>query len=215
MERIRKLLESDSPIKWVFYGDSITHGALHTFGQRDYAELFGERIRFELGRSMDVVITTAISGDNTRGLLAGFDWRVAQFDPDVVFVMIGMNDCSEGNDISIDEFEGNLRQLTERMAEVGAVAVLQTTCPILDGQALDRSQFIDKYMEVIRKLARSLDLPLVDHTRFWRDRADSFSYWMSNAFHPNEYGHRALAACLYRELGIFDESSQSCRLHIP
>ena len=64
---------------------------------------FAERIRFELGRTMDVVITTAISGDNTRGPLAGFDWRVAQFDPDVVFVMIGMNDCSEGNDISVEE----------------------------------------------------------------------------------------------------------------
>jgi hypothetical protein len=70
-------------------------------------------------------------------------------------------------------------------------------------------------MDVIRKLARNLSLPLIDHTLFWADRADSFSYWMSNAFHPNEFGHRAFAACLYRELGIFDESSQSCRLHIP
>lgn len=92
-------IEAARPIKWVFYGDSITHGRYTRSVSGITQCSFAERIRFELGRTMDVVITTAISGDNTRGPLAGFDWRVAQFDPDVVFVMIGMNDCSEGNDI--------------------------------------------------------------------------------------------------------------------
>lgn len=57
MERIKKLLRSDDPLTWVFYGDSITHGLSHTFGHRDYAELFAERVRYELGRAMDIIIT--------------------------------------------------------------------------------------------------------------------------------------------------------------
>ena len=132
MERIRHILEGSEPAKWVFYGDSITHGALHTFGQRDYAELFAERLRYELGRTMDVVLTTAISGDNTRGLLSGFDWRVGQFRPQVVLIMIGMNDCSEGNDISLTEFTDNLDKLVDQLRQIDALPVLQTTCPILE-----------------------------------------------------------------------------------
>jgi len=215
MKRIGKLLKSDTPIKWVFYGDSITHGVLHTFGQRDYVELFAERVRFELGRTMDIIITSAISGDNTRGLLAGFDWRVAQFKPDVVFVMIGMNDCSEDNDITVEEFEGNLLELTTMIDNLGAVPVLQTTCPILPGQASGRSPHLDSYMDAIRRVAAAHKLPLIDHTRFWQEHSDSHFFWMSNAFHPNGYGHRALAEHIYRCLDIYDATSHSCRLQVP
>ena len=215
MERIRTILEGDDPAKWIFYGDSITHGALHTFGQRDYAELFAERLRYELGRTMDMVLTTAISGDNTRGLLSGFDWRVGQFRPQVVLVMIGMNDCSQDNDISLAEFGDNLDRLVGRLSEIDALPVLQTTCPILPGQAPEREPHIDAHMEVIRQDATTHGLPLVDHTAFWRQHPDKLDYWMNNAFHPNEYGHRAFAHLLYRELGILDEASPACRLFFP
>ncbi len=215
MERIRQIIERKSPAKWIFYGDSITHGALHTFGQRDYAELFAERLRFELGRSQDIVITSAISGDNTRGLLESFDWRVGQFRPDVVLIMIGMNDCSVNNDISLDEFSENLAKLAQRLTQIEAVTVLQTTCPILAGQAPDREAHIGAYMDAVRQSAADHGLPLVDHTSYWGDHVDKHSYWMSDAFHPNEYGHRAFADLLYRSFGIHDPASHACRLYYP
>ena len=76
MDRVRAFINSPKPVKWLFYGDSITHGAYHTFGWRDYTQLFAERVRGEMGRNMDVVINTAISGNTTRQLLEGFSWRV-------------------------------------------------------------------------------------------------------------------------------------------
>ena len=215
MERIRRVLESKTPAKWVFYGDSITHGALHTFGQRDYAELFAERLRFELGRTMDIVLTSAISGDNTRGLPETFDWRVGQFDPDVVLIMIGMNDCSTNNDISLTQFGDNLGRLVDRLLQIDAVPVLQTTCPIMPGQAPDREPDFEAYMEAVRQAAADHGVPLVDHTRHWQQHLDKRSYWMSDAFHPNEYGHRAFADLLYRAVGIFDPNSHACRLYFP
>ena len=215
MDRIRQVLNSSSPAKWIFYGDSITHGALHTFGQRNYAELFSERLRFELGRAMDLVITSAISGDNTRGLLQNFDWRVGQFSPDVVLVMIGMNDCSENNDITLTQFGENLNQLVDRLDQTGAVVVLQTTCPILPGQAPDREPHLHAYMDAIRACAADRAVPFIDHTKLWQENIDKYSYWMSDAFHPNEYGHRAFADLLYREMGIHDRGSHACRLYYP
>ncbi|MCC7263394.1 MAG: SGNH/GDSL hydrolase family protein [Candidatus Latescibacteria bacterium] len=215
LDEVRLLLKSDQPRKWVFTGDSITHGALHTFGWRDYVELFGERVRFELGRVMDLVVNSAISGHTTRDLLTGFDWRIGQLRPDAVLIMIGMNDCSEGRGISCDEFAGNLRQLASRIRDLGAIPVLQTTCPILPGQAPDRTPHFPAYMDAIRAVAADQGLPLIDHEAFWRQRAGSHFYWMSDAFHPNECGHRAFAFCLYEALGIFDPASHSCRLHLP
>ena len=215
MERVKKLFAFNDLVKWIFYGDSITHGALHTFGQRDYVELFAERVRYELGRAMDIIITTAISGDNTRGLLNSFDWRVAQFKPDVVFLMIGMNDCNADNDIGLDEFESNLSKLASKIGDLGAVPILQTTCPILPGQAPERFPYFNSYMDAIRKVASARELPLIDHEQYWKEHVDSHFYWMNNAFHPNADGHRAFAQHIYRCLDIYDASSNSCRFHIP
>lgn len=215
MERVSRLLQSAAPVKWLFYGDSITHGALHTFGVRDYTELFSERVRFELGRGLDVVINTAISGHNTRLLLEQFDWRVGQFAPQAVFVMIGMNDCSAASGISVTEFSANLETLVSRIAGLGGQTVLQTTCPILPGAAPDREAGFGAYMEAVRQAAARTGAPLVDHERFWRERSDRHYYWMSDAFHPNEYGHRAFAHLLFEALGIADPQSHSCRLFRP
>src|SRR5262249_8094820 len=93
---IKQLLAAREPVVRIFTGDSITHGALHTLGWRSYPEHFAERVRWELGRMRDVVINTGISGDQTGGLLADLDWRVLHFQPHVVSIMLGMNDCSRG-----------------------------------------------------------------------------------------------------------------------
>jgi len=215
MERIKKLIGQDKSLIWVFYGDSITHGARHTYGHRDYVELFEERLRFEMARSRDLVINSAISGDNTRGLLEGFEWRVAQFKPDVVFVMIGMNDCSEGIDISLAEFQDNLNCLTGMIGDLGAVPVLQTTCPILPNLAPDRLPHFDGFMDAVRAVATDRKVPLIDHTEFWRKSPENHFFWMSNEFHPNHYGHRAFAKHLYEALGIWDPESSSCRFFLP
>ena len=53
MDEIRALLGRDEPVRWVFTGDSITHGAAHTIGWRDYTELFDERARWELRRTRE------------------------------------------------------------------------------------------------------------------------------------------------------------------
>jgi len=164
---------------------------------------------------MDMVLTSAISGDNTRGLLQSFDWRVGQFEPAVVLIMIGMNDCSENNEIDVSEFGDNLTKLIKRLEQIDAIPVLQTTCPILPGQAPDREPHIDAYMEAIRQAATDHDASLIDHTAFWKQNADKHAYWMSDAFHPNEYGHRAFADLLYREFGIHDPGSHACRLYYP
>lgn len=214
MERVIKFLKSETPVTWLFYGDSITHGAAHTNGHRDYSQIFNERVRHELGRPNDTILNTAISGNTTKNLLEGFDNRVGRFSPDFVFLMIGMNDCSDNNDISLKNFTDNLAKLCSLLDGMGTLCVLQTTCPILPNTSPDRINNFDDYMQTIRDIAIDKNLPLIDHTKYWRENPGSFYLWMSNEFHPNEYGHRVFAKLIFEQLGIFDPASKTCGLFI-
>lgn len=41
------------------------------------------------------------------------------------------------------------------------------------------------------------------------------AYLMSDPFHPNECGHRAFAQRIFRDIGIWDDASYTCRLFVP
>jgi lysophospholipase L1-like esterase len=223
MKRIRNLLHSKKPVKWLFYGDSISHGALHTFGWRDYTELFSERVRFELSRVDDIVIKTAFSGNTTRDLLASFDWRVKQFDPQAVFIMIGMNDCAMGETgarVPLSEFRTNLLSLVQSIRQISeCLPVLQTSNPVLPSAAPEREPYLDAYMETIRNVAECEGVPLIDHGKHWKMETDGqpsrLYSWMNDPIHPNAMGHRVFSELIFKEAGILDQQSCTCRLFHP
>jgi lysophospholipase L1-like esterase len=215
MHSLQAMLTRKEPVTWLFAGDSITHGALHTLGWRDYTELFRERVIWELRRQSDVVINTAFSGYSTRGLLAEYDLRIGRFTPDVVFIMIGMNDCS-GACVPLAEFSANLRVLVERVQRAGGLPVLQTTCPVVAGKAAGREEHLPAYMDAVRQAASALQVPLIDHHADWDARGEQRRFYlMSDPFHPNECGHRAFAQRIFRDAGIWDDASYMCRLFVP
>lgn len=188
----------------LFTGDSITHGNSATHFHRDYTQLYSEFVRGRaLARNMDVIINTAVSGGTTRSLLKSVESHIVRFRPDLVFLMIGMNDCREKNDISIEEFSANLHELTQRFRDSGALTVLQTTIPIIPkSSATDREPFLPAFMDVVRSIAEDEDLPLADHHHHWLER-ENFPYnWMEDSYHPNEWGHMALARYLLTSIGL-------------
>ena len=209
---IKKQLESSAPLKWLFYGDSITQGSLHTSGQRSYVELFSERIRYELGRTLDIITNTAISGNTSKDLLEQFKWRVEEVKPDIIFIMVGMNDCNKQKGLSLAEFENNLNKILDLIEDLGASPILQTTCPVLAGEG-DQGNYstLPEYMDVIRQIASDKDLPLIDHFAFWQANIIHHSHWMNNIIHPNGAGHRAFAYYIYHYFDIFDKTAPSCK----
>jgi acyl-CoA thioesterase-1 len=217
---LAKLLKSPEPVRWIFHGDSITHGAVHTMGWRSYSEIFAERIRWELKRSGDLVLNAAYSGFTTEDLLASFDMQVVKFEPHVVFLMIGMNDCGKENGkskVSLAAYKKNLRELVARTRSInGAIAVLQTTCPIQMELAPNR-RLHPRYMDAVREIAASTESPLIDHHLHWTNEIDRrvhrLAAWMSDAIHPNELGHRVFAETIFKSLRIFDPESATGRLY--
>lgn len=204
--RIAAALEGPQPLNWVIAGDSITHGLVHTQGGRSYPEHLHELIRGELERVRDVVINTAISGNRIVDLLDDWDRRIASWRPDVVTLMIGTNDASDGGPrevITADDYATSLRDFVTRVRALGAVPVLQTP-PAIDIRNAPERARIGEFAEAVRQVAVSEDVILIDqYARFAELGAGSVPWGLMNdPFHPNTEGHAALALELARGLGI-------------
>lgn len=212
-----QLLARPQPLRWVFAGDSITQGALHTFGWRDYVELFGERLRWEMQRRRDCVIKTAVSGWTLASILEDLEWSAVQHRPDVLLLMFGMNDCAAGAE-GRKAFETAYNVVIERArAAMGpeALIVVQTPNRILPAD-VRRFPHLPEYACAAREAATRHGAVLIDHFADWEaaDRNGSMAYWLSDSIHPNEIGHRAILRHLCRTLNMWDPASPCGRLFI-
>ncbi len=205
------LADKAHPLTWVFTGDSITHGAKHTHGSRTYVEHFAERVRWELGRVQDIVINTGISGDKADGILRTFEWRIARFKPDVVSIMIGMNDCARGPEKRA-EFRTNLVQLIRQTRALGAVPILHTQNTTEASAAKERGD-LPAYAAIVAEVAREQNTVLVDHWQHWQSASQDpqlLKRWLNDPIHPNARGHRELAILTFQVLGIYSTNSPTC-----
>jgi lysophospholipase L1-like esterase len=209
-----KLAAIHQPLLWVITGDSITQGAKWLGRERGYPEILEERIRWELKRRRDLFVNSAISGEKTTGLLADFDWRVLRFKPDVVSVMIGMNNATLGPS-GRGNFESDLREMLQRIRSVGAIPILHRTNPIDRENAGSASRTdLPAYNDVISRVAQSTNTLLVDHWHHWtttKPAASALREWLADPLHPNPAGHRQFAIKLFRTLGCYDDAAPSCQ----
>lgn len=104
---IEELLASKEDLTWVFAGDSITHNATFTAGMNGYGEWFEQYLNSH-DRDEDSVIISAWGGadvydfqtlENTPAKSGtkdypgmGIENMITKYDPDVVFIKLGMND---------------------------------------------------------------------------------------------------------------------------
>jgi acyl-CoA thioesterase I len=218
IKKIQALIaDKKSPLKWIFTGDSITQGASHTKGYRSYPEIFAEHIRFEMNRARDFIINTAISGHATTEILGDFEWRISQFKPDVISIMIGTNDAAASRHISVEVFENNLRQLIYQIRKLPAIPILHTpnTISYIENPGKERRELI-LYVKAIRKLSSDEHVVLVDNWKFWEQKNDlvNAEHWRADALHPNGRGHLEIARLLFQALSICDTASFTCNGNI-
>ncbi|WP_234550815.1 SGNH/GDSL hydrolase family protein [Rhodococcus qingshengii] len=206
-ERIRLetlLVDSSTPIRWVFTGDSITQGLTHTDGHRSYVEHCAERIRGELSLFNHVLVNTGVSGNRSSDVRAGFAHRIEVFEPSVVLIMLGTNDALDGEE-GLERFRDDLSDMIFRTRAIGAVPILQTPPPIDVENAPTRAGLV-QYVEVVRQVAASTRVVFVDHYAQWTAHSPDGPppALLADAFHPNEQGHYVLADAVLRELSIAD-----------
>lgn len=212
-ETLQAMIKNRSqPITWVITGDSITHGAVHTNGERSYPEHLAERVRTEMGRPRDVIINTGVSGEITTGLLKDFSWRVARFAPNVVSINLGMNDCTR---VPLETFKLQLTELVSKSKELKAIVILHATNTVFPES--DRAKNLPAFVAAVREIASKEDVMLVDQYQYFLDhqQGTTFKTWFNDPIHPNGLGHAHMAAEMFRAIGIYDANSKTCKLAKP
>lgn len=215
LPRLRALLDSGTPLNWVFTGDSITHGLVHTQGGRNYVEHLHELIRGDLGRVQDVIVNTAISGWRAVLLLEDFDRRVTAWHPHVVTLMIGTNDCSDAGVFPVidpAEFAASVTDFVERVRAQGAIPVLMTQPAIDVANSPERARIAD-FAQAVRDVSAAQQVILVDQFARFAElgsgRPGGIAWGLLNdPFHPNAAGHAVLALEFAQTLGLTSTPSR-------
>lgn len=188
--------------KLVMIGDSITDCG--RFGTAD--GLGDGYVRFvdEALRGFGVkVINKGISGNTVRDLKHRWQRDVLDLKPDWLSIMIGINDVwrqFDGLEVSahwvlIDEYEQTLDDLVAKVLQSLQGLVLMTPYFLELDRSDDMRAKMDKYGQVVRKLAEKYDAVFVDtQAAFDQFLQNANASQISNdRVHMNAVGHRVLA----------------------
>lgn len=210
---VKRMLDGDKPLTWVVSGDNLSHPDRTLAAGHDYAEQLGERVRVELRRTSDVLIQTGTAAATAEQLVEELEWRLLRFHPEVVLLMLGVEDSAAGQKGRVS-FVRNLKQIVKQVRAAGSVLILQTPHRI-DLTRASRYNDIRPYVRMVRDVASERQVLCVDHWSHWkqsRPNDTSWSDWLeADGVHPTPAGHREIARLLFQKLGIYDERSALCR----
>ncbi len=150
------------------------------------------------------VINAGVGGDRTTHALARIANDVIAQNPDLVFINFGMNDqaidpATGTNLTPIAEYEANYRNIISQIQATGSEIILvavhdvciskygASTVPYYDRKDASGVTYVDRYNEVVKKLADELNLGFLDINSKAQDILDSIS---SDGIHLSEEGQK-------------------------
>lgn len=186
----------------VFAGDSITDAGRREDPARlgdGYVRLIADRLD---GTGVRVV-NAGISGDRVRELAVRWDEDVLARHPDVVTVLIGVNDMwrryDQDDPTSAAEFRAGydalLATLTDRGEGASLILMEPFLVPVSDEQRAWREEDLDEKIAVTRDLARAHGAVLVglDAVLAAAARERGPEAIAGDGVHPTPYGHGIIA----------------------
>lgn len=154
-----------------------------------------------------------IAGDTSKGLLNRFDAEVLSRNPDVVTVLIGINNVWAHFDIrsnfpddvaalSPEHYESHLRKMVEKTLNYGSKIVLITPFFLESNKSDPMRILCDKYSAIVKKLAEEYNTYFCDvQGAFDAFMEKESAYLLSNdRVHPNAAGQYIIATELMKIL---------------
>jgi acyl-CoA thioesterase-1 len=141
VEKTRRDLESGADATIVCFGDSITAGYAV---RRGFPSFLLESLRQRFPDSKIEMINSGICGDTSQDGLGRLDWAVLSYEPDLVTINFGINDCVLV--LSLEEFEMNLVEMVRRIRAGPDSEIL-----LLSSQPLESPPYDRGYWTTIRR----------------------------------------------------------------
>ncbi len=199
------MIESKSRI--VFYGDSITDaGRDRDAGQPNqglgsgYAGLAAAQLNADYPELNLELWNRGISGNRVYDLEDRLQPDVLALEPDVVSILIGINDTwrhyDSGVPSPIAEFQASYKRILEQLDASGAqVLMLEPfVLPVPEDRRLWREDLSPR-IEAVRDLAREFGRPLIPLDGLFAaasTRRES-AFWLPDGVHPSPAGHAFIA----------------------
>ena len=195
VSRTRSDLEAGADVTIVAYGDSITAGFAV---RRGFPFFWKQMLQEKYPEARVEMINSGISGDTTLDGLSRLDWAVLSYEPDLVTINFGINDCVLG--LGLEEFEMNLVEMVQRIRAGPGSEVLLLSSQPLETPPYDR--LVQDYYQAIERVAKEMETGFVDVHGAWMRRVQQgtplSSLILPGLDHPNEAGYRIIAEELMR-----------------
>jgi lysophospholipase L1-like esterase len=205
----------------LFQGDSITDG--NRGRTADPNHILGHGYQFIIasefaGQFPELNLTFAnrgVSGNTVADLAARWQRDTLDVHPDVLSVLIGVNDVAKGigatNRVSAERFESDYDRILAQARAANPQLKLMLCEPfILPGRANqahyeDWEADIRKLQQVVEKLAAKYQAPVVHFQKLFDDATNRapVSYWIWDGVHPTYAGHQLMADEWVRVYGSF------------
>lgn len=208
---LNERLKREKPLTWLFMGDSITHGALWTFGYKDYVELFTAYIKHSFNRPRDIFINTAVSGATIPSTLNRLETRLEPYQPDIVYMKLGANDVVS---FTAAEYKENVKTILGHLQAKNALIILSTPTPSNIGEM--EAERMREYVRVLSEIAKeypellfidqfsALNAYLEEHPEGWKK---DYTFYTDEVLHLGANGQLYMFHTLVKQLGLLEEDS--------
>jgi len=151
-----------------------------------------------------------IGGNTVRELRARWRDDVIAEGPDVLSVMIGVNDvfrtlrANPGEAVPLDEYEATYRGLlAEARDKTGAQLVLADPFLIEPDRKDPHRAMVDAYITCVHKLAEEFDAVSVRTQEAFDEALEGqpSEFWSDDRVHPQSFGHAVIARAWLKAVG--------------
>jgi lysophospholipase L1-like esterase len=195
VDRTGRELAGGCNVTIVAFGDSITAGYAV---RRGFPSFWRQMLAEEYPVASINMVNSGISGDTSMDGLARLDWSVLSYEPDLVTINFGINDCVLG--LALEEFEMNLVEMIRRIRSGPNSEILLLSSQPLETPPYDR--LVLDYYQAVQRVAAEMDVGFVDVCGAWMARVQEgtllSSLILPGLDHPNEAGYRIIATELMR-----------------
>ncbi len=201
--------------KLLFIGDSITDCGRTTDADHlgsGYVRRIRDLLAAKDPSNCPAVINTGISGNRVTHLAARWDRDVIAHSPDIVSIMIGINDVWHGLDgksdgVGIDEYIATYRKLigSLRAALPKTKLVLCEPTVICPPSPAEGNERLQPYVRAVNDLGKSLgaDVIVPTHGTFRRAQEQRPDLeWTTDGVHPASAGHMLIATTWLGATGL-------------